>query len=157
MSCRDGQTLGDVPAGAIHEHDRVGVWRHGLAELVEHRLHGGGTHRGQDQGDAGIARRTDRAEQPDRLMAQVAHAAGAHAPLEPASADAAGLADPGLVLEPDLEPLGLGMVAGDLGDQRRKFFLKRAWALRSASGGIGRAFCQDRPRSWSSRSMPFSL
>jgi hypothetical protein len=90
-------------------------------------------------------------------VAQVAHAAWAHAPLEPAPADAAGLADPGLVEKPDLEALGLGMVAGDLGDQTGEFFLKRTWALRSASGWIGRVFCQDRSRSWSSRSMPFSL
>jgi hypothetical protein len=94
----------------------MSVRRHGLAELVEHRLHGGGADRGQSQGDAGVARRTDGAEQIDRLMAQVAHAARAHALLEPASADPAGLADPGLVEEPDLEPLGFGVVAGDLGD-----------------------------------------
>jgi hypothetical protein len=89
-------------------------------------------------------------------MAQVAHAARAQAALEPAAAEAAGLADPGLVLEPDLEARGVGMVAGDRGDQRREFFLKRAWAWRSASGWTGRVFCQDRPRSWSSRSMPFA-
>ena len=135
----------------------MGAGADGLAELVEHRRHRGGADRGQDQGAAGVARRADRAEQVDRLVAQVAYAARAHAAFEPAAADAAGLADPGLVLEPDLEPFGVGMVAGDLGDQRRKFFLKRAWALRSASGWTGRAFCQDRPRSWSNRSMPFSV
>jgi transposase-like protein len=86
-----------------------------------------------------------------------AEPARARAPLEPAPTEPAGLAHPGFVLEPDLEPLGLGVVAGDLGDQRPELFLKRARALRSASGWIGRAFCQDRPRSWSRRSMPFSL
>ena len=131
---RDIEFAGDVPAGAVHEDHGMRVRCHGLAELVEHRLHGGGADRGEDERDAGIALRTDGAEQIDRLMAQVAHAARAHAALEPASADAAGLADPGLVEKPDLEPLGLGVVAGDLGDQRREFFLKRAWALRSASG-----------------------
>lgn len=146
-----------MPAGAVHEDHRVGAGADGVGELVEHRLHRGGADRGQHQGDAGVALRTDRAEQVDRLVAQVARAARAYAALEPAAADAAGLADAGLVEEPDLEPLGLGVVAGDLGDQRREFFLKRAWALRSASGWIGRAFCHDRPRSWSSRSMPFSL
>jgi hypothetical protein len=59
-------------------------------------------------------------------VAQVAHAARPQALLVPSAADAAGLADPGLVLEPDLEALGLGMLAGDLGDQGREFFLKRA-------------------------------
>jgi hypothetical protein len=112
----------------------VGVCRHGLAELIEHRLHGGGAHHGQDQGDAGITRRADGAEQVDRLVAQVAHPARAHALLVPPSADAAGLADPHFIQEPDLEPFGFGMVAGERGDQRGEFFLKRAWALRSASG-----------------------
>ena len=148
--------MGDMPAGAVHEHDGMGVGRHSLAELIQHRLHGGSADRGQDQGNAGVARGTDRAEQIRRLMAQVAHPARAHALLVPAAADAAGLADPRLVQEPDLEALGLGVVAGDRCDQLGEFFLKRAWALRSASGCTGRAFCHDRPRSWSSRSMPFS-
>ena len=88
----------------------------------------------QDQGDAGIGRRSgattggrpwepadraDRAEQADRLVAQVAHPARAQALLVPPSAEATGLADPGFVEEPDLEPLGFGMIAGDLGDQVR--------------------------------------
>jgi hypothetical protein len=76
---RDGEILGDLPAGAVHQHDRMSAGADGLAELVEHRLHGGGADRGQDQSDAGVARRTDRTEQIDRLMAQVAHAARAQA------------------------------------------------------------------------------
>jgi hypothetical protein len=110
-----------VPAGAVHQNHRVSAGADGLGELVEHRLHGGGADRGQDQSDASVAFKTDR-EQIDRLVAQVAHAARAHAAREPAAADAAGLADPGLVEEPDLEPLGLRVVAGDLGNQRREFF-----------------------------------
>jgi hypothetical protein len=55
-------------------------------------------------------------------VAQVAHPTRAHALLVPPSADAAGLADPRFVEEPDLEPFGFGMVAGERGDQRRKFF-----------------------------------
>jgi hypothetical protein len=139
------------------KYDRMGGWRHGLAELVEHHLHGAGADRRQDQGNASIPLGTDRAEQIGRLVAEVAHTARAQALLVPAPPDPAGLADPGLVQEPDLEPIGLEMSAGDLGDQRREFFLERTWAWRSASGWIGRAFCQDRSRSCSSRSMPFSL
>jgi hypothetical protein len=71
-------------------------------------LHGTGAHRRQDQGDAGIPLGTDRPEQVNRLVAQVAHAARAQAALVPAATDPAGLADPGLVEEPDLEPLGPG-------------------------------------------------
>ena len=105
-----------------------------LGEFVEHRLHGGGTDRRQDERDAGIARRADGAEQVGGLVAEVAHPARPHALLVPPAAHPAGLADPGFVQEPDLEPLGLGVVAGDPGDQLGEFFLKRAWALRSASG-----------------------
>ena len=129
----------------------------GLAQLVEHELHGGGLDSGQDQGDAGVALRADRAEQIDGLVAQVAAAAGPLPLLEPSSAGPPGLADSGLVEEPDLEPLGLGMGRSQLGDQRQEFFLKVCWAFGSACGCTGRVFCQDRPRSCSSRSMPFSL
>jgi hypothetical protein len=59
-------------------------------------------------------------------MAQVAHPARADPTFEPAAADAAGLADPSFVQEPDLEPFGFGVGAGDLGDQLGEFFLKRA-------------------------------
>jgi hypothetical protein len=128
-----------------------------LGELVEHRLHGGGADCRQDERNPGIALWADRAEQVGGLVAEIAQPARPHALLVPAAADPAGLTDPGFVQEPDLEASGLGMVAGDPGDQVAEFFLKRAWVLRSASGWIGRAFCHDRPRSWSSRSMPFSL
>jgi hypothetical protein len=40
----------------------------------------------------------------------------------PAAAQAPGLTDPRLVLEPDLEPFGVGMVVRDLGDQRLDLF-----------------------------------
>ena len=146
-----------MPAGAIHQNHRMGAGADRLGELVEHGLHGGGAHRRQGQRDTDVAGRADRAEQIDRSVTQVADSARAHAPREPAATDPTGLADPGFVEEPDLELLGLRMGARNLGDQRREFFLKRAWAWRSASGWIGRAFCQERSSSWSSRSMPFSV
>ena len=144
---RDHQILGDVPAGAIHQDDRMGAGVDGLAEFVEHRLHGGGADHGQGQGDPGIAlgapgrpprsplgasRGADGAEQIDRLVAQVARAAWAHAPSNqrrqtrpvwPTRARRE-------TRSRGARPRG-GM--GDLGDQAGEFFLKRAWALRSAS------------------------
>jgi hypothetical protein len=94
-----------------------------LAEFVEHQLHGRGLDGGQDQRHAGVALGADGAEQIDGLVAEIAPAAGAMALLVPATAGPAGLADAGLVEEPDLEPLGLGLGRGDLGDQRRELFL----------------------------------
>jgi len=114
--------MGDVPAGAVHQHDRMGAGRDGRAKLVQHKLHGGRADRGQDQRDPGIALRTDGTEQGSGVVAEIAHATRADAAFEPAPTDAAGLADPGFVQEPDLEPIGLGMGLGHLGDQRREFF-----------------------------------
>ena len=94
-----------MPAGAVQNDDRMGAGRHGRGELVEHGLHGGGAHLGQDQGHAVVALGADRAEEVDGLMAQVAAATPPDA-LEPAPAGAAGLADTGLVEEPDLEVHG---------------------------------------------------
>ena len=65
-----------MPAGTVQDDDRMGARRHGHGELVEHRLHGGGAYLGKNQGDATVAVRTDRAEQIDGLVAQVASAAG---------------------------------------------------------------------------------
>jgi hypothetical protein len=146
-----------MPAGTVQDDDRMGAGRHGRGELVEHRLHGGGAHLRQNQGDAVVALGADGAEQISGLVAQVAAAARADAFLVPAPAGAAGLANSGLVQEPDLEPLGLGMGGLDLGDQRRELFLNAAWALGSACGCTGRVFCHDRPSPCSRSSMPFSL
>jgi hypothetical protein len=95
-----------------------------LAQLVEHQLHRRGLDRGQDERDAEVALRTDCTEEIGRLMPKVAPAARPLPLLEPASAGPAGLADPGLVEKPDLEPLSLGLGGHDLGRQRRELFLK---------------------------------
>ncbi len=58
----------------------------------------------------------------------------------PAPAGPPGLADAGLVLEPDLDGRGFGLVGGDLGDQRREPLLRASWALGSACGCTGRVF-----------------
>ena len=151
------ELFGDVPAGAIQDDDGMGAGRHGRGELVEHGLHRDRTHLGQNQGHAVVALGADGAEQVEGVVPEVAPAAWADAFLEPAAAGAAGLADPGLIQEPELEPLGLGMGGGDLGDQRRELFLNAAWALGSACGCTGRVFCQERLSPCSRSSMPFSL
>jgi hypothetical protein len=58
----------------------------------------------------------DRARQDDRLVAQIVHAARADAALELAPTHLAGLADAGVVPEPDLEPFGVGLRGRDLGE-----------------------------------------
>jgi hypothetical protein len=101
--------------------------------------------------------RADRAEQVDGGMALVFDTGGPRTLLKATPTIAAGLADPGLVLQPDLDALGLGMGRCGLGDQITAFFSKSAWARESDFGCTGRVFCQDKSRFFSSFSMPFSL
>ena len=90
-------------------------------------------------------------------MALVLDPGGSGALLIPAPAVAAGLADPGLVLQPDLDALGFGMGRCGLGDQAAEFFLKSAWARGSDFGCTGLVFCQDKSRLCRSFNIPFSL
>jgi hypothetical protein len=94
-----------------------------LAQLIEHQLHRRGLDSGQDQRDTEVALRADRTEEIGSLMPEIAAAAWPLPLLEPAAAAPAGLADPGLVEKPDLEPIGLGLGCCDLGGQRRELFL----------------------------------
>src|SRR5262245_22702314 len=115
----------------------MGTGRHGQGELVEHRLHGGCAHLGENQGDAVVALGADGAEQIDRLMPEIAAAARADAFLEPAAAGAAGLANSGLVEEPELELLSLGMDGGDFSHQPGEVYSNVRCALNphSPDGG----------------------
>ena len=81
---RDGELPGDVPAGPVNQDHGVGAGADRLGEFVKHHLHGGGGNRRRNQGDAGIARRADGAEQVGRLVAEITGAARAHPLLVPA-------------------------------------------------------------------------
>ena len=116
------EVFGGMPAGTVQDDDRMGAGRHGRGELVEHRLHGGRAHLGENQGHAVIALGADGAEQIDGVVAQVAPATWADTALEPAAAGAAGLADPGLIQEPDLEPWASGWAAAISAISAGKFF-----------------------------------
>src|SRR4030095_10476342 len=96
-----------------------------------------------------------RAEQVGGGEALLAHAARADPLLVPDVGDAALLADPGLVHEPQLDPLPRVLAREPL-DQVGQSFLTRSCAFRSASGWIGLVFCQERSRPLSSRTIPLS-
>jgi hypothetical protein len=55
------------------------------------------------------------------IVQQPQHAVLRYSGRRSAPAQAFGLTDPRLVLEPDLEPLSFGMVTRDLSDQRCEF------------------------------------
>lgn len=131
--------------------------RQGGGEAVEEDLHGGGADLGQDEREGVVRAGADGAVEPGRGIAVVDQALGSDAALEPDAGAAAFLANPGLVLAPELD-LGLGMGLRD-GAQRggEAPFSKRSCAAVSAFGWLGRVFCQDRLSDFTRRSMPPSL
>lgn len=153
----NNEVFGAVPTRTVHQQQSVSFRCELVAELVEEGLHRIGRDDRQHQPEGGVAFGTDGAEQVDGGMALVLDTGRPGAALEPLPTVAPGLADPGLVLQPDLDPLGLGMRGLRLGDQIAEFFLKSTWARRSTFGCAGRVFCQERSRLCSSFSIPFSL
>lgn len=74
----------------------------GQRDLGQMQVHGGGVALGQDQGAADATRRTDGTEDIGRAGALVAGCRGARSPFRPPPRDLVLLADPGLVLPPEL-------------------------------------------------------
>ena len=95
----------------------------------------------------------------DRPVDQlVAHRARPQTPLVPDVRDAPLLADAGLILEPQLDPLGLRMGGRYLGAALGQVFLNGSCSARLAARGCtGRAFCHDRFRLLTRRSIPVAL
>jgi len=129
-----------------------------LAEFSKEQVHRGGIEPGHHQGDAGVASRAYRPDDPCRLVADIAQPARGMAALPPDIAGASLLPDPRFVLAPDFKPLGLGMCLRDFGQASSKPpFLKACWASSSLCGWRGRVFRCDRSSDHSSLSIPVSL
>ena len=129
------QLAGSVPPGFVHQHDAVRTWRHGLRQLGEKQVHRGGIETRHHQRNAGVACRAYRADDPGRLETDIAQPARGIAALPPDIAGAPLLSDPGLVLAPDLKPLGLGMGLSNLAQAGCKApFLKACCAFSSVCG-----------------------
>jgi hypothetical protein len=60
-----------VPSGLVEDEQRMRAGRDGLADGVEMRLHGLGVGLRHDEGDAGVAARTDGAEHIGVLVALI--------------------------------------------------------------------------------------
>ena len=67
------------------------------------------------QSDTSVASRAYRADDPSRLVADIAQPARSMAALPPDIAGPPFLSDPRLILAPDFKPLGLGMCLRDFG------------------------------------------
>jgi hypothetical protein len=155
---RHDEVAGGMPAGLVHQHDAMRPGGDGLREFGEKSVHRRGVEPGQHQGDAGIARCADRADDPGRQVADITPPARGVAALPPDIAGALLLPNPGLILAPDLKPLGLGVRRGNLIQARSKApFLKACWAVASLCGWRGRVLRCDRSSDHSRRSIPVSL
>jgi hypothetical protein len=135
----------------------VGPGREGVRQLGQEQAHRRGRELGHGERDARVALGAHGPEQVGRGEALLMKAARTHALLGPDVGEAALLADPGLVHEPELDAPCLRVVGRDRVDQGRQAFLNRSCAFGSAPGWTGRAFCQERSRPLSSLSMPVSL
>ena len=91
-----------MPAGLIENKDCVSAGGYSCRDLVEMKLHGFGVAERENEGSAGSAFGADRAEQIGRLGALIMNGAGTRAFPGPAIGELVLLADPHLVLEPDL-------------------------------------------------------
>jgi len=101
---RNLELVGRVPPGLVEQHDRVRAGRDVTGDLVEMLLHRLGIGRRHRQGGAEVAGGTDRAEQIRALVALVGRLARAGSLARPLVDEAVLLADPHLILEPQLDP-----------------------------------------------------
>ena len=127
-----------MPAGAVHQDDGVGLGGDVAADLVEVHLHGGGVGEGQHESGAFAPARTDGTEQIGIGVALIGGQARARSGLRPNSSPAVLLTQPGLVLEPDLDPLGLGQTSYVGRERTREVFLNASVTRLSCAGCCGR-------------------
>jgi len=141
-----------MPPGAIEQQDSVRAPGDHAGDFDEVKLHGLCVGVGQCERRAGSARGADRAEQPGALIALVGRLTRPRSASCPLADNPVLLADPGLVLEPDLDGLALPD-AGQVGVQRdRKVFLNASTVRASWPGWRGRALRCEKPSAL--RSLP---
>ncbi len=119
---------GAVPARLIHQQDGMGIGGDGLGYLGEVQVHRRGVAEGQNQPRRLAFGRTDRAEDVGRLGALIVRGRRPRTAQGPTPGDLVLLADPGLVLEPDLYALARRLAGRDRRQTGREVFLKAAAA-----------------------------
>lgn len=139
-----GEVVGDderrcpVPAGPVEQEDRMRARRDGAGDFREVVVHRGGVGEGQHQSGGDAAVRAGGAEDVGPFVAGVARRARPAAALRPDPGEGALLADPRLVLEPDLERLATRGLGDRCGYRLAEVFLKASCASGSAFGWCGR-------------------
>ena len=130
----DVEGAGVVPSGAIDDHGGVDAVGQRGGEMGEEKCHHAGIDEGQHQGEVLAAGGAHGGEDVGPFVAELSRPPGSPAPMPPAMTDPALVADAGLVLEPELEPLA----GARRPDAAQLFleppFLKRSSASASFSG-----------------------
>ena len=135
---RDDERVSAMPAGAVEHEHGMSAGRDGAGDLGEVVVHRAGVGEGHDEARGHATLGTDRAEDVGPLVAGVARRARSRAALRPEPGERALLADPRLVLEPDLERFARRGL-GDRGGYRLgEVFLKASCASGSVFGWRGR-------------------
>ncbi len=131
----DGQALtGLMPAGPVTDQYGMGVGADLPADLGQMDCHGLAADPGHDNCGADGAIRTDRAEDVGGVVTVVAHRRRSGATRRPQIRQGALLADPGFILEPDLDRFSSRLRRQDLGYLGSEVFLKAACASASFLG-----------------------
>lgn len=142
-----------MPARLVEDDDSMLIGREGVSEGAEKEVHRRGRDFGQNEGEGLIGRGPDDGEDVGKGEALVAEAGRALALGPPAMRDAALLAQPRFVLEPEREAL-VGMGAGDRVYRRSEPpFLNAVCAAASCRGWRGRAFWREKPMRRTTRDM----
>ena len=130
---RHGKLVRAMPARLVEDHDRMLVLSDGFREVVEEDLHCGGIGIGHHEREGIVRARLDGGEDIGKGKTLVAKPRRPLAPLPPDMADAAFLADPRFVLEPDFDRLAASLLGGNFVDEGGEAFLKSAAASRSCA------------------------
>jgi len=96
------EIFGAMPAGLVEDQDRVSATHDPGSDLIEMKLHGLGVAERENEGGAGSVFGAYRTEQIGRLSALIMRGSGARARSRPTISELVLLANPHLVLEPDL-------------------------------------------------------
>jgi hypothetical protein len=140
--------LGGVVAGVVPDQGDVSAGRDRGGELVEERLDDGRVESLGDEALGPAGGRTDGGEDVETFEPALFRGGRPGPGVGPDGGQRPLLAEPGLVLEPDLDGLaGVGGCEG--GDRVGRFFRNASCAAGSAVGCFGRGRRQEKPRAWS--------
>ena len=118
----------EVPTGLVEQQHRMGAGLDRLRDLCQMQRHRGGVAARQHKTRRCAARWADRAKDIGRAGALIVGCAGSRSPPRPSSGNLVLLADPSLVLEPNLYRFANRLPLGDLRQLGSEVFLNSATA-----------------------------